>query len=254
MTVLMQKRYAIITAYHKENQRLLQRAIESVKSQTMPTDHFLIADGFPQDWIDGAGVRHVKLDREHGDYGNTPRGVGALIAIAEEYDGMGMLDADNWLDDDHVQTCVEAAELCEGGAIHCDYVIAQWRLRRPDETVLPWPEEPGHVDTNRFFFLRGAFSVIPYWAMMPSKLAPVGDRVFYMMLRGQAFRFVRVDRPTINYHCLWEVCYRALGEPPPENTKPSIDMNWVKYLASLSTRELEIVSRLSGVHFAAKRP
>jgi hypothetical protein len=155
MTLVTHKRYAIITPYHKEDRRLLQRAIDSVGNQTVPTDHFPIADGFPQDWIDGEGVRHVKLDREHGCGGNTPRGVGALIAIAEEYDGIGMLDADNWLDHDHVQTCVEAAKSCEGGAIHCDYVIAQWRLRRPDETILPWPEEPGHIDTGRFFFFRG---------------------------------------------------------------------------------------------------
>jgi hypothetical protein len=65
------------------------------------------------------------------------------------------------------------------------------------------------------------------------------------MLRRQPFRFVRVERPTVNYHCLWEVCYRALGEPPPDNAKPSVDCtNWEKYLASLGPRELEIVFRL----------
>jgi hypothetical protein len=251
--MLRRKRYAIITPYHKENRHLLQRAIKSVKSQTVPADHFLIADGFAQEWIDREEVRHIKLDREHGYGGNAPRGVGALIAIAEEYDGIGMLDADNWLDSDHVQACVEAADSCDGGALHCDYVIAQWRLRRPDETILPWPEEPGHVDTGRFFFLRGAFSVIPLWAMMPPELAPICDRVFYAMLRRQPFRFVRVEKPTVNYHCLWEVCYRVLGEPLPEGAKPSNDSaKFESYLASLTPRELEIVTRLTGVDFTAK--
>lgn len=249
------KRYAIITPYHKENRHLLQRAINSVKNQSVPTDHFLIADGFAQEWIDRERVRHLKLDREHGYGGNTPRGVDALIAIAEEYDGIGMLDADNLLDGDHVQTCTEAADSYDGGAIHCDYVIAQWRLRRPDETIPPWPEELGHIDTCRFFFLRGAFSVIPHWAMMPPELAPICDRVFYAMLQQQSFRFVRVEKPTVNYHCLEEVYYRALGDPPPDGAKPSNDFaKFENYLASLSPRELEIVTRLIGVALTFKRP
>jgi glycosyltransferase involved in cell wall biosynthesis len=249
------KRYAIITPYHKEARHFLLRAINSVKNQTVPTDHFLIADGFAQEWIDKEDVRHIRLDREHGYGGNTPRGVGALIAIGEEYDGIGMLDADNWLDNDHVQTCIEAAESCDGGPLYCDYVIAQWRLRRPDETIMPWPEEHGHVDTCRFFFLKGAFSVIPHWAMMPPQLAPICDRVFYAMLRRQPFQFVRVKRPTVNYHCLWEVCYRVLGERPPEGAKPSNDtVTFDNYLASISARELEVVTRLTGVNFMAKRP
>jgi hypothetical protein len=71
--MLRRKRYAIITPYHKENRHLLQRATKSVKSQTVPADHFLIADGFAQEWIDREGVRHIKLDREHGYGGDTPR-------------------------------------------------------------------------------------------------------------------------------------------------------------------------------------
>src|SRR5262249_43084985 len=144
------KRYAMITPYHKESRHLLQRAINSVKNQTVPTDHFLIADGFAQEWIDGEGVRHVKIDREHGYGGRTPRGVGALIAIAEEYDGIGMLDADNWLDSDHVQTCIEAADSYDGGANQCDYVIAQWRLRRARETIKSLAAGHTHRATCRF--------------------------------------------------------------------------------------------------------
>lgn len=77
-------KYAIITPYYKEERRLLERCIASVRNQTIGTDHFLVADGFPQDWIDTTGVRHLKLDRSHGDGGNTPRGVGALLAVAEQ--------------------------------------------------------------------------------------------------------------------------------------------------------------------------
>ena len=87
-----------VTPYYKEDFKLIKRCLESVKNQSISCDHILIADGFPQKWIDDTGVRHLILDRSHGDAGNTPRGLGALLAIAEEYDGIGFLDADNWLE------------------------------------------------------------------------------------------------------------------------------------------------------------
>jgi glycosyltransferase involved in cell wall biosynthesis len=248
MSISSKKRFAIITPYHKEARPLVRRCIDSVKNQSIPTDHFLIADGFPQLWIDGERVRHFKLDREHGDNGNTPRGIGALIAIGEEYDGIGMLDADNWLDNDHVEACLEAAASSEGGATQCDYVIAQRRFRRPDETILPFPEETGFVDTSCFFFLRGAFNIVPYWATMPRALSPICDRVFGAMLRRHTFQYACVKKTTVNFHCLWESCYRTLGENPPPEAKHFLDeSNLERWLSSLSPRELEIACRLSGV-------
>lgn len=238
-------RYAIITPYYKENRSLLERCIASVRNQSMAADHFLIADGSPQAWIDEAGVRHFKLDRGHGDFGNTPRGVGALIAIGEEYDGIGLLDADNWLEPDHLAACLAAAR---GTPVACDYVIAQRTFRRPDESIMPVPEEPGHVDTNCFLFLRGSFGVIPHWAMMPKNLSPFCDRYFYYTLRRHPFTAARVPQPTVNYHCLWEWMYRALGETPPVEAKPSLDVDKPgRWLRSLSRREQEIAARLLGV-------
>ena len=242
------KRYAIITPYYKEDRPLLQRCMDSVKEQTVKADHFMIADGHPQSWIDREAVRHIKLDRAHGDDGNTPRGVGALIAIGEEYDGVGLLDADNWFDKDHIEACLQVASTCEGGLSQCDYVIAQRRLRRPDETIMPIAEEREHVDTNCFLFLKGSFSVIPYWSTMPRKVSPICDRIFYNMLLKQPFNFKRVERPTVNYHCKYESHYRYLGEQPPVGAKPNVDwQNIYAWANSLDIRQLEIANRLAGV-------
>jgi cellulose synthase/poly-beta-1,6-N-acetylglucosamine synthase-like glycosyltransferase len=56
-------RYAIVTPYYGEERKLLQRCISSVKSQTVKADHFLVADGRPQSWIEDEDVRHIELDR-----------------------------------------------------------------------------------------------------------------------------------------------------------------------------------------------
>ena len=95
-------RVAVVTPYYKEPRGWIERCIASVAAQTHACDHFLVADGHAQDWIDGAGVRHLRLDRGHGDYGNTPRALGALLAVSEGYDAIAFLDADNWYAPEHV--------------------------------------------------------------------------------------------------------------------------------------------------------
>ena len=81
----MASRWVIVTPYYKEERPLLSRCISSVSNQSVRTDHIVVADGHPQSWIDMEPVRHLKLDRSHGDYGNTPRGIGVLLAISEGY-------------------------------------------------------------------------------------------------------------------------------------------------------------------------
>jgi hypothetical protein len=246
--------YVIITPYWKEDKQLLQRCIRSVKLQSVCTDHLLVADGHPQRWIDGEKVRHLKLDRAHGDNGNTPRGLGALMAIGEEYEGIGFLDADNWLESNHVKSCIDAAHACEGGAANCDYVIARRWIRRVDGTLMPIPEEAGHVDTSCFFFFRGSFHVIPFWATMPRNVSSICDRVFNAMLKKHAFQFAQVAKPTVNFHCLCPDTYRAIGEEPPPEATHYVDGGKIDaWLASMGTRELEILKRLAGVDCLRER-
>lgn len=244
-------RCAVITPYYRESEHQLRRCIASVRAQTVPATHFLVADGHPQAWIDDESVRHVRLDREHGDYGNTPRGVGALLAVAEEFDAIALLDADNWLDDDHVELCFDASS-ASGDALACDYVVAQRRFRRPDETVLPVDDEPGHVDTNCFFLLRGSFHAVAHWATMPREVSPTCDRVFRGVLERMDLRYARVRRASVNYECLWAALYRSAGETPPPNAKPNVDPSpIVSWLRSLDAREIAIANRLAGTDIRA---
>jgi hypothetical protein len=240
-------RYAVITPYHKEDRGMLERCINSVKHQTLAADHFLMADGFPQDWIDGERVRHIKLDRAHDDNGNTPRGIGALLAAAERYDGIALLDADNWLEPDHVDTCAAAARAVAGRV--CDYVIARRNFRRPDETIMKVEEEPIqlHVDTSCFFFLRGSYHTLGVWALMPRKAAPACDRMFYQALRRHPLVAAVTHKATVNFHCRYASAYRALGEAPPPGAKPNVNSHAFRlWLNSLSDHEIELEGRLAG--------
>jgi hypothetical protein len=194
-------------------------------------------------------VRHIRLDKAHGDYGNTPRGVGALLAISEGYDGIGFLDADNWLEPDHVESCLAAARTTPDA----DYVIARRFLRRPDASVIPFREDrlPDHVDTNCFFLLEGSYHMAHHFSTMPRAFSLVGDKVFYLALKAAGLIPARVPRKTVNYSCLWPTIYRLAGEEPPPQAKADIDVSHLApWLASQTPRALEIINRRAGVRFA----
>jgi hypothetical protein len=241
------RQYAVVTPYFQEPREMLEHCIDSVRRQSLATTHLLVADGHPQPWIDALPVRHLKLDRSHRDNGNTPRGLGCLLAAAERYDGIGLLDADNWLDRGHVEACVGAARAMPGGI--CDYVIARRRFFRMDGTEMPWPDEPlrEHVDTSCFFFLPGAFHMLPTWALMPSAAGPVCDRIFYQAIRQRPLVAAVTRQPTVNFLCRYASVYQALGEAVPSDAKPNPDnAAFLAYLRRLSDRELEIESRRLG--------
>jgi glycosyltransferase involved in cell wall biosynthesis len=239
---------AIVTPYFKEPDATLERCLASVRRQSQPATHILVADGQPRAFIDLAGVRHLRLDRAHGDAGNAARGLGALLAVAEEFDAIAFLDADNWLDESHVATCLEAAR---GAAELPDFVVARRRLMRPDGSVLcesvEEDERGQHIDTNCLFLLRPSFHTAARWATMPKALYEVGDRVFLKLLLAEQLRASRCAITTVNYSCTWRSPYLAANEEPPASAKPDPDpADFNRWWRSLDGRQKMIASRLVG--------
>src|SRR5579863_2363016 len=247
-------RCIVVTPYYTEDRSTLERCIRSVRGQSVGTDHLLVADGHPQDWIDHEGVRHLRLDRSHADHGNTPRGVGALLAAAEGFDAIALLDADNWVDCNHLEICLSAA--ARAGR-KCDFVIARRRFRRQDGSVLPVQDEAvsEHVDTNCFVFLPGSYHLLSFWALMPKPLSMAGDRIFWAGVRARRLVGALVhDLVTVNYSTMWAGEYVKNGEIPPDGAKTVADFEPMRaWLRSLSRQERELASRLAGVRLPAGR-
>ena len=209
------KRYAIVTPYSSEDTASLERCIASVKCQTIAADHILVADGSQQGWLEQRGVRHLVLDRIHRDYGNTPRGLGALLAAAEDYDGIGMLDADNWLEPHHVASCSRHWE--------ADVVFSSRRMILSDGTEVSAEDGDEHVDTNCFFFHPGSYYLLTKWLQIPRSLALISDRIFYQSLRFCALRSSWTKQVTVNYNSRWKSVYEAAGRTPPPQAAKRID-------------------------------
>lgn len=239
-------RVAVITPYYKESRSFIERCLSSVRMQTHAADHFVVSDGHPQDWLDGAGVRHLRLGREHGDYGNTPRTIGALLAVSEGYDAITFLDGDNWYEPDHVQVCVETLERTQA-----DVVTTQRYWARADGTRMPVrmgeDDNGSHVDTNCFFLAFGAFHTLPRWLLMPKMMTMLSDRYYLASLRQEGLKEAGTGRRTVNYLCTWSGLYRQLGEVPPPFTKEVLPLERLQaWIDRLEPTDHAIVKRLCG--------
>ena len=238
---------AIVTPYYKEPRHMIERCLRSVAAQDLPVTHFVVSDGHPQDWIDDHPVRHLRLGRSHGDYGNTPRAIGGILAASEGFDAIGFVDADNWLAPDHASSCLQvAADAPE----ELDYVVASRCLARDDGSTLPFltrdDRDGSHVDTNCFFLLPGSFHTLGQWGVMPKPLSVIGDRIYAGSLRAQGLRSARNPKVTVHYLCTWAFVFQAVGEPVPDYAKSSINLRDTQaWWASLDERDRQIVDRLA---------
>jgi len=207
-------RIAIVTAYYRETRAVLARCIDSVRAQTAPVEHILVADGEPQEWAVRSGARHVTLDRSHGDFGDTPRAVGLALAVREGYDAVQFLDADNLILPHHA--AMAGALLEESGA---HLLVLKRRFLRSDGSVMPYTA-PGDealttIDTNCYFFARAAFPTALKWTLVPRELSFMGDRVFRSVFVSAGHPVAVAREATVGYTSMIAATYRAVGEEPP---------------------------------------
>jgi len=210
---------AVVTPYHSETEAVLMRCRDSVSRQTYPCTHIMVADGHARSVFDHMqGVLHITLPLENADYGNTPRAIGGLLAEAYGFDAVAWLDADNWYDIDHIEKMANKAAQLQG----IQLVSCRRRFYDPDQNdlgVTEAEEDMGrHVDTNCWFVLRSAFSLLRFW-LLPKTLAAIGDRLLPGKVVHDQFRRVATQDRTVCYQTLWASHYNQAGLPPPPGAK-----------------------------------
>jgi len=214
---------AIVTPWNGHNEDWLRFCMQTVREQTLKVDHLVVLDEIPALF---SQVRCLQLPARdfgsnifgHEDVGNLARGLGAMLCAAEGYDAIGFLDADNWIDHDHVE------QLWEGHTDTGSAVVAARRQMHALDGELLYQESDAHarshVDTNCMFLTRAAFDLLSIWTQIPSDLAAVGDQLFWRVVR----QWLReeppyLSSPTVHYRTAYAVHYEGIGREPPPGAK-----------------------------------
>ena len=216
-----QPRVAVITPYYKEPLAQLRQCHDSVRAQSEPCLHVLVADGHRRRRINHWQAEHIRLPRSHGDIGSTPRLIGSYHAIGLGLDAVAFLDADNWYGPDHISDL-----LAEMDQHQADFVSSSRTLCRLDGTVMgpcPLTDPDRFIDTNAMLFGRGAFSVLHQWVLMPTYGHLIGDRIMLHHLKQSGIKCRHVNAGSVFYRCSKEGLYRQLREPIPKGVQPRPD-------------------------------
>jgi hypothetical protein len=213
-------RIAVVTPYFKESLEILRKCHESVISQNVSVEHFMIADGFPKKEVDQWDVQHVKLPRAHADNGNTPRGIGGLIAQKADFDFVAYLDADNWFHTNHLKSLLDlflttkASVLASLRTFH-DLQGNELKIVELSENSLR------HVDTSCFMLHKSGFELLPVWTQMPKELSTLCDRVFYAAIRRSKLPIAHSSLRTVAFRSQYVAHYNAAGVCTPNDLKDS---------------------------------
>jgi hypothetical protein len=211
-------RVAVITPYYRESLEILRHCHESVRAQTYPCTHFLIADGHPRQEIAAWPAQHLILSQCHDDLGNTPRAVGSLSAMNQDYEAIAYLDADNWYYPNHVEAMLNLQR--QTGAAVC---TASRSLHRLDGSLIAVDRQDNdgkkHVDTSCMFLTRAAYRLLPLWAMMPRQLGLIGDRVIWQAILSRQLPTAHSPQPTVAFRTQYQAHYRLTGEAAPPGAK-----------------------------------
>jgi hypothetical protein len=215
---MSQSRVAVVTPYFREPVELLAQCHQSVIGQDVAADHFMIADGRPLSCIDQWKVRHVKLPTAHADNGNTPRGIGSLLARSEGYDFIAYLDADNWYHDGHLRSLLELWEdkrerACASFRSFHDMAGNALAVQEPAEDDLR------HIDTSCLLIHRSGFDCLSVWLDMPKILSPICDRIFFAGMLHRNFHIASTGARTVAFRTRYRCHYLSANLPVPEDAK-----------------------------------
>jgi len=213
---------AVVTPYYKESLDVLTKCRASVVKQTYKdVRHYMVSDGFPKPEFEDL-MFHVKLPH-CGDYGDTPRLVGCALADAAGVDAICLLDADCWLEKNHVQRLVTTMEKEDAPIVTCPR-----NLYKTDGSFMAVDAESDgdyFNDTNCYLVRRDAFHLLRAWGLKDKRLCIVDDRVFWATVKDSGLKIVRSILPTVNYPTSFAFHYSQNKELIPDDSKVIINLN-----------------------------
>lgn len=177
----------------------------------------MIADGLPYQDISDWDVEHQILPKDHQDYGNTLRGIGALSAINMGYGPILFLDADTWYAEDHAEQAIS----CKMAQPEADVVASYRHMVLPDGTLVEPDQmdtDKQHIDTSCMAFYESSFFLLPFWCTMTKPLSVIGDRAMLVAMRQHSLQINWTDKKALFYRTNYHHHYLRAGKEPPAET------------------------------------
>jgi cellulose synthase/poly-beta-1,6-N-acetylglucosamine synthase-like glycosyltransferase len=216
-------RVAVITPYYKEDLETLVRCHSSVAKQTYKdVVHYMVADGHPVNQVNAWECEHIVLP-SCSDYGDTPRLVGCAVADARGVDAILLLDADCWMDENHVQNMVNTMLTTNAPVVTCPRKL--WRMDGSYMGVDDESDGEHFNDTSCYLVRRDAFHTFRAWGLKDKKLAIVDDRVFWAAIKSCNLPTARNTNATVNYPTSFAFHYTHRNEAVPEGAKVIIQQD-----------------------------
>jgi glycosyltransferase involved in cell wall biosynthesis len=208
---------AVVTPYYKEDLQTLARCHNSVMHQSYTqVKHFMVADGFPKNQVGAWQCEHITLPN-CGDVGDTPRVVGYAVASARGYDAICFLDADCWLEPDHVETMVSVMKASDKAVVTCPRNL--YELDGKFMAVDVESDGKQFNDTNCYLIHRNAYPLIHGWITKPLGSGLIGDRYFWSEVCLSGVSMARSLKATVNYTTSFAFHYKQHGLPVPDHAK-----------------------------------
>lgn len=207
----------VITPVYKPKKDWLDQCIQGVKAQAVgEVRHLLVVDG--TQYETPPDVEVIQLDKNHNDFGDTPRHEGIRRAIAESADAIALLDDDNWYEPDHLETAV-AAHHKTGAAF-----VATRRnmIHVSDGTNMGVCNHSGlgqFADTSTMVYFPASFPHLSIWGQIEDWQHAIDDRVVWTHLLQHAGKPALTGKPTLNYRCTHAIHYEQFGLSVPDGVK-----------------------------------
>ena len=205
---------AVVTPYYRESKRIIKRCIDSVAKQTHDdVIHVLVSDGYPQDWINDFTLHHLVIPNV-GNFGDTPRAIGAAYAAGLDVDAIVFLDADCWMPHDHVTNML----MCMAGEPNIVTCPRNIWLNGEEMGICSESNGIHFNDTNCYMIAKPYFPVCGAWAFKNQKDCIVGDRVFWNAVQRSGAKLFRC-RSAVNFESDYAHHYQMFGKTPPGDSK-----------------------------------
>jgi len=201
---------AVITPYYKTPREWMEKCHQSVLQQTHPCTHIFVADGVPEDYVRSWNVQHIVLEKGHADFGDTPRAIGSLSAIAQNFDAIAYLDSDNWYHPQHIESLVKLHQETKASVCVSNRLFT--RLDGSPMGECPFTHPDNFIDTSCYFLTKSAFRVAPLWSFIPKDYHPIDDRMMLLYIKDHKLSRAFTDQITVAYRTKHPGDYQVFGE------------------------------------------